>query len=430
MGGVKLTSRRDLVKPDPRVLVPAAVATFVTLAAVLLVLALTDDRDERMNRFGRATVAALAELSVEPLMRQDRLHLGVIANRLAAMPEITGVASYDADDRLLAATGQLDGPRYSAPVTIDENVLGYVRVALAPRAFAARNGPRLVSLIVVALLVPFAVAACWSLVLAAKRGELVALLPRWTWSRSQAVASHQDPDRQPAGVRGAEAAGGLVRAPGGEPGGMSPRDGLAEAADARQPDTLHYLLAVNLYNQLTLAPRQREFEQSRCADLAGRIADIYGGRVVSLPGVGTLVDFDQPEEPDGAFQMVCAAFLLSRRLDNEAPFGQYRLGLHVTTCPPGETPAMDDAAVADAALLSALGRNGTLAVSAPLAAVLAGDSRIALRPLTSPLLDELTTSGADCILVTALEASVAAQLAAQADQLDAERDATSSPSTF
>jgi len=393
---VNLPPPSDLVKPDRLVLTVAAVTVVVTALAALLVVHLTSREAERMDRFGNAAARALAELAVEPLMQRDRMHLGVIGNRLAELDEIRGVASYGADNRVLATTGSLEGRRYTQPVTIDDSIVGYVHLALRPDAFAAATGLRTGALLVVLLLIPFAVAGGWAVTGAARDGRLDALLP---W-RPAPPAPPPDPDPDPEVV-------------------------AETAAEIR-----HYLLAINLYNQLTLAGDQRDFELSLCLELAEAVAAIYQGQVVNLPGVGVLVDFDHTDDGDRPFQVLCAAFVLLRLLHDEAPFGQYRLGLNLTELPADEALAADHDAVADAALLSALARDSSIAVSATVVAVLDNTARLRTRPLVNPLLEELATSSTDCRLITDLEAPYHTLVVQQAAQLRDQREATSSPSTF
>jgi len=243
------------------------------------------------------------------------------------------------------------------------------------------------------LLMPLAVAGGWALAGAIRAGRLDTTRP---WRRPAPVLP--PPEQEPV---------------------------PETAADVR-----HYLLAINLYNQLTLQIDQRDFELSLCLELAEAVAEIYQGQVVNLPGVGVLVDFDHTDDSDRPFQVLCAAFLLLRLLQDEAPFGQYRLGLNLTELPADEALAADHAAVADAALLSALARDSSIAVSATVVAVLDNTARLRTRPLVNPLLEELATSSADCRLVTDLEAPYHTLVVQQAAQLRDQREATSNPSTF
>lgn len=398
---MKLPSRSHLVKPDLTVLAVAGVTALVTVLGVYLVLTASSREQAHMDRVGNAAAGILAELAVEPVMRRDRLHLGVIGNRLAETPAIRGVTTYSSNNDVLTSTGIMEGPQYTAPVVIDDSIVGYVRVAVHPPAFAPDGTTQLLALLAVALLVPMLVAVGWSLAGAARRGELRPTMPsRPSWLKT----AHAD-DAGPAGEPIIEHAPDPVDVP-------------------------HYLLAVNFYNQLTLPGSEREFERALCRELAEAVAEIYQGRVVSLPGVGALLDFDHTADEDRPFQVLCAAFVMIRLLRDEAPFGHYRLGLNLTERTAGETPPFDDAAVADAALLSALAKDEALAVSAPFAEALQGEKRCFFRPLVNPLLDQLTTSGPGCRLITGLEPTSAALVARQVEQLKAQRDATSSPSTF
>ena len=400
---MKLTSRSDLVKPDRRALAAAAATAVLILLAVQLTLLVTDHERDRMDRFGTAAVRALAELAVEPLMRQDRLHLGVIGNRLAETPEISGVASLSSDHEVLASTGDLQGPQYTRPVTIDDSIVGYVRVALHPPAFTGSSRARNLALLAAAVLIPLLVAVGWTLAAAARSGTLGAALPtrpRWA-QRSERTDSRSAPE------------------PSGEPEEPQPTVEIS-----------HYLLAVNLYNQFTLGVNEREFELSLCLELADAVAELYQGQVVNLPGRGVLLDFDDSEDEDRPFQVLCAAFLLTRLLHDEAPFGHYRLGLNMVRRCASEAVPLDDPAVADAALLSALARDGTLAVSAPFAEAMGDCERYLSQPLVNPLLDDLLTSSAGCYLVTGLILPFATQVVQQAEQLKIQRDPISSPSTF
>ncbi len=395
---MKLPSPLDLVKPDATVLAVAVVSVVLTGLVLLLIVALTSQDRQRMDDFGAVTAQMLARIAVEPLMRQDRMHLGVLGNRLAELPQVTGVASYSTDNQLLATTGDLHGPQYTEPVIIDDSIVGYVRLALAPEAFARPMRVRNGALLIAMLILPLLIGALWSLYRSARGGAFAGVLPTapaW-WSKP-------------------EPAGDPITVP--EP---------PEQAD----DIRHYLLAVNLYNQLSLPRQEREFELSLCMELAESVAGVYGGQVVALPGVGALLDFHHGDDGDRPFQVLCAAFVLARLLQDEAPFGTYRLGLNLVVHPANETLHLDHDGIADAALLSALAKDTSLALSASFAALLDNGGRVHTRPLDNPLLEELTTSKSDCRLATGLDTPLANLVLQQAEQLKRQRDTASSPSTF
>jgi hypothetical protein len=394
---VKLASWSDLVKPDRAALAAAAATAASGLLLVWLALALTDRHSEREAHFGEALARAMAELAVEPLIRDDRMHLGVIGNRLAEAPEVRGAATFDADERLLASTGALPPPHFTQPVVVDAEVVGYVRVAVDPQAFAASYPARVTLLLAAALLLPWLVAVGTTLVRSLRAGAIGS-------ARRQQPLRADHADRE------------ALTAP--------------DAAPLEPAVTRHYLLAVNLYNQLSLPPTEREFELSMCTELADAVAAGYQGQVVALPGVGALLDFDDTSNPDRPFEVVRAAFLLARLLREETPFGTYRLGLHLTECPADRALPLDDPAVADAALLSALARDQSLAVSEPCIAALTGTERVTSHALVNPLLDELASSGPGCVLITALAPEIGASLAQEMEAVRSQRDETVSPSTL
>ena len=102
----------------------------------------------------------LASLSLEPLLKLDRMHLGVLSARVAAVPEVSGVAVLTLDDQVLALSGELTSPRYTETVVFDDSAVGYVRVALNPHAFQSGllSGSRLAGLLLVMTLAPLLVA--------------------------------------------------------------------------------------------------------------------------------------------------------------------------------------------------------------------------------------------------------------------------------
>ena len=397
---MKLASWSDLVKPDRAALAAAAATALAGLVLGVLVLIATDRQPQRLDHFGAAMANAMAELTVEALIREDRMHLSVIGNRLAELPEIAGAASYDAAERLLATTGTLSQPQFDAPVTVDGNVIGVARIALDTDAFAASHPARLPLLLAIALLLPVLVASGTTLLRAVEAGAL-------------------RPQR-----RGAAHPGGHA---GADHGGAD--DATEDEAPPPATAMRHYLLAVNLYNQLSLQPTEREFELSLCMELAESVVDLHQGQVVSLPGVGMLLDFDHTDDADRPYQVLQAALLLARLLRDEAPFGVYRLGLNLVELPSDRPLPLDDDAVSDAALLSALAKDLTLAVSTPCLDALGEDDRLYLQPLVNPLLDELTTSSPACALVTGLAAEEAAALLQTAARLRDQRDAIANPST-
>ncbi|MFM7120848.1 MAG: hypothetical protein ACKOZX_11520 [Gammaproteobacteria bacterium] len=414
--------------PAPRALATALVAA--TLAGLLFLgtWLLLDRREVRMDDFGHATAGALGALSVEPLLKQDLLHLGVISNRLLELDEVVAVATYTADEQLLTLTGPLEAPIYSDTIEIDGVVVGHVRVALDPHAFASgltdpaqrglAFGLALASVVVASLAALFSIGLFqeW------RAGRLV--MPKLTLGRPRAGDEHTGVASGGAGVsnRGRDAS-----SPSGFPDGETAH---ADTEPAPPPDVRHYLLGVNLHNQISLQGVEREFELSLCTELAEAVALDCQAQVVSLPGLGALIDFDDTDEPDRAFDVVAAALTLARLLRDEAPFGTYRLGLHVVW-QAGDAPLpVLHPAVADVSLLSALARDHTLVMSARMAELIADADRLVARAITNPLLDELTTSSPGAMLVTELEPTRQLELLQRVERLKTQRDDSASESTF
>jgi len=409
---VKLTPWSEAVKPDPTVLLGALVSATLTALALLLAWTLLDPQEERLDRFGGATARALGELALEPLLKQDRLHLGVIGNRLVEMDEITAVATYTVDHQLLTLTGSMTGPQYAESISIDDTVIGHVRIALDPDAFdggitAAKNRKLAATVsAAIAIVAALLTAVAGSLVREWRGGRLAFDTPglgrrlRERTRPASTSAPALDPNTAPPEV------------------------------DEEPPIVLHYLLAVNLYNQLSLQGVEREFELSLCTELAEAVALEYQGQVVSLPGLGALVDFDHTEDAERVFDVVQAGYVLARLLRDEAPFGIYRLGLHLVSRSGDEPLPLNHPAVTDVALLSALAPDTTLALSETLCAALEADDRLLTRPMSNVLLEELTTSGTECQLLTDLTGADKTEALQQVEALKTQRDSIASESTF
>jgi hypothetical protein len=349
---------------------------------------------------------------MEPLLKQDLLHLGVIGNRMVALDEIAGVATYTVDDQLLTRSGAMEGPQYTKSISIEGTEVGRVRIALNPAIFdgmLADPAKRPIVTTLAALIVlicALVTAASLTAYREWRAGRLVVRLPDLGDRLRRRMQSAVETEQESAAAE------------------------VEDAAPEPPQEIRHYLLGVNLYNQLSLKGVEREFELSLCTELAEAVALEYQGQVVSLPGLGALVDFDHTDAEDRAFEIVCAGFALARLLRDEAPFGNYRLALHVASRPGDEPLPLDHPAVRDVALLSALARDGTLALSETLVAALQGVDRLEARPMVNVLLDELVTSGAHCQIVTDLATPDKTRVLQLVDSLKTQRDSIASESTF
>lgn len=377
---MKLTSRLMLVKPTAPPIVIAALASLITLVCCASVWQATDNTQARLDAYGSSLAGGFAQLAIEPLLKQDRMHLAVISNRMLNIDEVAGVSVFSVDNQLLAASGDSQsGPGYSEPVTLDESIMGYVRISLDPDvANLPANLTRIALALATLLLVPAVCIGALSLRL------------------------------QPAAALAAVTEVEL---------------------DAPEPNAQHFLLAVNLYNQIGLTPEQRATELAQASSIAARVGNIYAGEVQPLPGTGLLMHFPDTSEHDRGLQVLCAAFVIARLLDNQT--GVYRLGLHTIELPSGGPLPDARQEVSDVALLSALAKHMTLAVSDRFPLRLLQQDRVECYPLDHPLLEETSTTDGRGYLVTALSPAQQALVDQQVIRFSADQDdSTASESTF
>jgi len=358
------------------------------LVAVGVVAITTDERDASADAqaLGEQLAAGLAQLAVEPLTTRDRIALGVLANRVVEVEQVRGATIYTVDNDVLAISGEPKrGIHVIAPITQNSNIVGYVRVTLGEPATAPATGSLWLSLLV-ALLIP----------------PLVVALRHLPW---QTVVA----PRPPAAA---------------EPAPAEPEPPPPPTSELRP------LLAVNLFNQLSLPPRIRDAELGRAVRLADAVTDLYSGRVATLPGTGVLLEFEGGRDPERPFQVLCAAFLLARLLDTDDEPGQFRFGLHQAELPGGDDLAPDDPMVQDAALLSAVARPGSIVVSNELFERVARPERVCSERLSNPLLHQLESTEPSAWLVSGLDEPHDGVIEQQARELGYSAPATESASTF
>lgn len=367
-------------------LVSALLAGVLVALAVLAIAA--DDRDAsaESQQLGEQLAAGLAQLAVEPLSTRDRIALGVLANRVVEAEQIRGATIYTVDNDVLAISGEpRRGTHVIRPITRNDEIVGYVRLTLGEPAASPATGGLWLSLLVALLIPPIVVALRhlpWQ--------TLVAPRPA-----TAAESTPPEPELPP-------------------PPTSEPRP----------------LLAVNLFNQLSLPPRIRDAELARAARLADAVADLYSGRVTALPGTGMLLEFEGGHDPERPFQVLCAAFLLARLLDTEEDPGRFRFGLHQAELPVGDDIAPDDPVVQDSALLSAVAKPGSIAVSAELFERVARPERVSSEHMSNPLLNQLESTEPSAWLVSGLDAPHDGVLEQQARELGYSPPATESASTF
>lgn len=329
---------------------------FAAVTALLTGIALFaiwdgDSSDSSEQAIGEMLAETAARASIDGLIEQDAFEVGVVANRLAGVPRVAGVAIYTLENELLAISGTLsDGTQHTHPVVLDDMLLGFARVSLAQPG-TAPDWTR-VGLSALALLAVPLISAFWSYRMRNRR--------------------------TPAPAR---------------PGTDTRR--VFEA-------TTHHLLVGNLHNQFGLNRAEREQVAARALAVARQVDEIYNSGSEHLPGTGLLLAFPSGAEDDRAFEAVCAGFLLAKCLRESAAPGDYRFGLHTLQLDPGESLADHRATVEDTALLAAVGRSGAIIASESFFDALTDPGRLDAELFSHPMLKDLGTSGDQCHLITGL----------------------------
>jgi uncharacterized membrane protein affecting hemolysin expression len=336
---------------------------------------------------GTVLAESLARLAVEPLGKRDRIELGVLANRLVELEQVAGITIYTVADEILAIAGDNQpGLHLTQPVLQDDNIIGYVRVTLIAPGMEGADQELWLSL-TIALLAPLLVVGLKSL----------------PWQQLQRA---QPPVIEP------------------------------EAPPQPKPPVACAMLALNLFNQLTLKPEQRSLELEHATSIANTVADLYAASVEPLPGTGLLITFDGSADTERNFQVICAALLLAKLLNQPDSPGQYRLGMHTVMLPANQQAPTDLLEIQDAALLSAVARPATIAVSGALFDSVPRQERLNAEPMNNPLLNQLESTEPVAWLVSSLAQPHQSLIEQQARELGCTADdyseppATSSESTF
>ena len=246
-----------------------------------------------MSRYGMTVAEDLAYHAVEPLLRRDRIQLGLLTNRVAARPEVRQITIRTADERLFVVAGSAStetAPTYSRPVTVEDTVAGDVTVALNPESFP----PPLADIL----------NQSWQFVLAGLAATV------FLFHFATRLGSSRN------ATRGSTAVSRVV------------------------PPA--FVVVANL--PLRSASRSAEREQllRHAMAIGGRIANLYAGHAAALPGSGIVLVFPVSGSGDRCFEVVCAALLmrrlLSKKAEKEAPA--------IDTDGPSPDDAHDDASSA------------------------------------------------------------------------------------
>ncbi len=359
---MKLTAHISRVKQVS--ILQLFLATALTGLGLILLWSLSSDEEAHIDQFGTAIVGALSSQVVEPLVNRDLIHLGVLINRVTALPAVNGASVHGMDNEPLALSGQLARGRiFSEQVVGNGRSLGVLRIHIDESRFD--TGLSLSFLLASALwvvLVPLVVLGASQI----SRLALDSALDRRSnrdvsEAATEVLAALPEPDPEPC-----------------------------------------YLVAVNLFNQLSLTPGQCSGELAFARMTAERVAALHHGEVLDLPGTGLLLTFRGGHSDDRPFHVLCAAFALCRLLADADSLGRYRLGVHMLTLEPDEVLSVSSDPVKDAAILSALAKDNTIIASARLIDQVPYQQRLFVDQMQHPLLEELETIGGGATLAKAL----------------------------
>ncbi len=387
---LKLTAHISRVKQVS--ILQLFIATALTGLGLILLWTLSRDEEAQVDQFGIAIVGALSSQVVEPLVDRDLIHLGVLINRVTALPAVTGASVHGMDNEPLALSGDLNGGRtFSEQVVGNGRSLGVLRIHVDEARFDAGLS---FSLLLASLL--------W-----------IGLVPLVVLGASQITLTALD-------FRSSRAAAAETAE-------------ILAALPEPDPEPC-YLIAVNLFNQLSLTPDQCAQELSLARMTAERVAALHHGEVLDLPGTGLLLTFGSSHSDDRPFHVLCAAFALCQLLADAESLGRYRLGVHALTLEPEETLTVSSDPVKDAAILSALAKDNTIIASTAVVEQVPYQQRLLLEDVRHPLLEELETIAGGAVLAKALapphDDLIAQQLLElKGEALDGAQSERSGPST-
>jgi hypothetical protein len=348
---LKLTAQNFRVKPLSAVALFAACV--ITGVGVLLLGGLLSDEEAHVDQFGATMAASLASQAIEPFLEEDGIHLGVLANRMVELPEVAGVSFHTVAENTLALSGDVTrGRTFTRPIAHDAAILGFVRLHIDEGAFPATPSPAFYTL-----------GLAWMILVPTLAVLIAGFGPISLPIRPAARAGSDTAER--------------------------PDEPLDESLILPEaPPDRTYLVTVNLFNQLSLAPEQSALELEFARDTVRAVADHYHASLEDLPGTGLLISLPDNGNDDRPFHAVCTAMALSRVFADADSWGRYRLGVHVR-----QDGIDDDDSLSDAAVLSALARDNSVVISQTLHRIIPFPERIVTDPLDHPLLEDLATIG-------------------------------------
>lgn len=302
-----------------------------------------------MSRFGNATAEDLAHLALDPLLREDRIELGLLTNRLAARPEVRRIAVHTADERPFVVVGAApaNAPTYVRPVAAGDTVVGEVSVTLDPASFAIPPTRVL--------------AESWEFAFA---GLALTVFLFYLGSRL----------------------------------GSSGRAARASATTTPEPAATAFVVVADLPRQVGFHTTEREALLEGGMAVGRQVANLYAGHAAALSDAGVVLVFPSLGSTDRCFEAICAAWLVRRLLASEAGDGDeathtFRYGMDFSA----RRVAVDDgairpSAVSDVLLLASLAGAGELVLGQAAYEALDRPQRIQIEELANPATEALSSA--------------------------------------
>ena len=375
-------------KLGPRTLALCAGLGYLVAVAATLVpwhLYSHEHNARTMDRFGSQMADDLAYLAVEPMMRPDRIRLGLLAKRMVERPEVRSVEMYSVDGTELVVEGnpRPDSPTYLSQVTIQNTVAGHVRVML----YADQYQPATSAFL----------AQSWWLLFA---GFAIVVGVAYGYGHLST---------------------------------RERRTAMAAGPQHDEPEPSRFFVLV-----ATMFPhRDADVEVSanllrRGMAVAERVANLYAAEAVPWHHTGLAVIFPASTSGDRAFEVVCAGLLLQRLLGarhhdeqspddtmqpgSEPPLSPFRLGLDLVTGDwvDDQSAVVETASAEAVAVLASLVPNGDLVLGRAAYSTVSNAERIRLRAFDNPAFETLSGAAVPEGIVMGTDESHDALIAQQA----------------
>ena len=340
-----------------------------------------------MDRFGSQMADDLAYLAVEPMMRPDRIRLGLLAKRMVERSEVRSVEMYSVDGTELVVEGnpRPESPTYLSEVAIQNTVAGHVRVMLN----ADQYQPATATLL----------GRSWWLLAA---GFVIVVGVAYGYGRLSTRERRTAMATRPLGDESDSSRFFVLVAT------MFPHsDGDADVS----AKALHRGMAI-----------------------AERVANLYAAEAVPWRHTGLAVIFPASTSGDRGFEVVCAGLLLQRLLAAphhgdestgathpvpEPPSSPFRLGLDLVTGDwvDDQSAVVETASAEAVAVLASLAPNGALVLGRNAYAAVSNAERIRLRTLDNPAFETLSGAAVPEGIVMGTDASHDALIEQQAEMV-------------